>query len=382
MRVAVLTNIVSPYRVPLFNAVAGSLEGRLLVVCAAKTEPLRFWEVAPENWRFQCRVLPGLHVSWMEREWHLHWNVGLRSVLRPFAPDVLVIGGYDQPLYWQGLWYARRRGIPVVLWYESWRESATVRRGIVFALKRFFVRRVTVGLPLGTPAAAWLLELRGEDFPVVVGLNTVDMVFFRRHVWQFRDSPDYARQRAQYPPLLLLYVGSLIPRKNVAVLLQALRMLRSEEVGLFVVGSGPQEQELRAFCKQNGLSGRVFFEGFRQQWELPRYYALADALVLPSLREVWGLVLNEALAAGLYVLSSTKVGAAYDLLQTGWNGELFEPNSPEQLSHSIQRLVEQLDEIRQRRDAISRHACQEFSIDRAAERFLEAVQLALGSNRG
>ncbi|MCS6966017.1 MAG: glycosyltransferase family 4 protein [Candidatus Kapabacteria bacterium] len=376
MRVAILTNIESPYRTPLFNAVADRLGGELLVVCAGEREPLRFWQHQAVQRRFYVRVLPGLHFSWLRWEWSLHLNWGLGKTLRSFDPEVLVIGGYDQPLYWQGLWYARRRRIPTVLWYESWQESARARRGPVFALKNFFVRYTTLGLAFGTLAAAWLRQIHGGSYPIVITLNTVDMDFFRKQAWVFRQSPEFALWRATYPSLLLLYVGSFARRKNPVVVLEALRLLQNPEIGLLLIGAGPQETELRVLTREYGLENAVFFEGYRQQWELPRFYALADVLLLPSLREVWGLVVNEALAAGLYVLCSTKVAAGHDMIQPGWNGDLFEPTDVEQLAHLLQRVRNNLAALRERRGAISEHACREFSIERAAERFVEGIQLA------
>lgn len=375
MRVAVLTNILSPYRVPLFHAVAERV-GELLVVCAAATEPLRLWRQEPTR-GFRHRVLPGLHFSGIRWEWHPHVNWGLGKVLRQFQPEVLVVGGYDQPLYWQGLWYARRRGVPLVLWYESWEQSARIRRGIGAAVKRFFVRQATVGLAFGQHAAQWLRRLHGGELPVVVTLNTVDMEFFRQHVWAFRaEEPGFTRLRSGYPGFLLLYVGRFVPLKNVAVVLRALHLLGAPDVGLLLVGAGPQEEELRRLCHTYGLQEQVFFEGFRQPEELCRYYALADVLVFPSLRESWGLVVNEALAAGLYVVASRRVAAALELLQEGWNGELFEPEDVAGLAAILGRLKEQQEQLRERRWEISQHACREFGIEKAAERFVEALQKA------
>lgn len=377
MRVAVLTNIASPYRIPLFNAVAERIEGELYVICAAETEPWRLWQQQAQEYHFRISVLPGLHWVWQQREWFPHLNWGLGRLLRRLQPAVLVIGGYEQPIYWRGLLYARRHRIPVVLWYESWRGSARTRGGPVFAVKRFFVRQTTVGLALGTPAATWLREIHGGDYPIVVGLNTVDMDFFRREVFLARSDAEFQARRAQYPPLLLLYVGSFIPRKNVALLLKALRELGVPDVGLLLVGTGPQEAELRQLCRSYGLEGRVFFEGFRQQWELPYYYALADALVLPSVLEVWGLVVNEALASGLFVVASTAVGAAYDLIQPGWNGQVFEPTDLLGLVRILQWVREHREELRERRSAVSERACREFGIGQAADRFVTALQMAL-----
>ena len=106
--------------------------------------------------------------------------------------------------------------------------------------------------------------------------------------------------------------------------------MSDSKVGLMIVGSGPEENVLKKFCRENKLQ-KVFSEEFQQQEMLPKYYALADIFIFPSFEEVWGLVANESLVSGLYVLSSKNAGASYDLIKEGWNGEIFNPKNIEEI---------------------------------------------------
>ena len=106
---------------------------------------------------------------------------------------------------------------------------------------------------------------------------------------------------------------------------------------------------------------------------------LADVLILPSFKEVWGLVVNEALASGIYVLCSNYAGAAYDLIKEGWDGIRFNPHSIEELITLIRKAKEQIEDIRARRQAISEHACQEFSIECSAKAFSDAVEAVISN---
>jgi len=171
----------------------------------------------------------------------------------------------------------------------------------------------------------------------------------------------------------VLYVGQLVERKGVIQLLKVLDKLRDSEIGLLIIGSGPQEVKLREFCLVQNLHN-VFFEGFQQQESLPHYYAMADIFILPSFKEVWGLVVNEALASGLYVLCSNRTGVAHDLIKEGWNGRTFDPHDVDQLAKLIRMTKEQIEEIRAKREAISGHAYREFSIERYAKAFLDAIR--------
>ncbi|MCH9014179.1 MAG: glycosyltransferase family 4 protein [Gemmatimonadetes bacterium] len=84
----------------------------------------------------------------------------------------------------------------------------------------------------------------------------------------------------------------------------------------------------------------VYFFGFRNRLELPKFYAASDIFVLPSLRETWGMVVNEALCFGLPVIVSDQVGSAEDLVRHGYNGLIFPNGNVEALASSIKSLME------------------------------------------
>ena len=149
-----------------------------------------------------------------------------------------------------------------------------------------------------------------------------------------------------------MYIGQLIKRKGIIQVLKALNYLRDLEIGLIFVGSGPQEKELKKFCGEKNLND-ISFEGFQQQEILPKYYALADVFILPSFEEVWGLVVNEALASGLYVLSSKYAGASYNLIKEGCNGEIFNPNDVAEIVDLIKRIKGDIKNLRKQRDSFS-----------------------------
>lgn len=375
-RVLIVTNILSPYRVPLFKALADQPGIDLRVALLAETEANRRWHVEKSNLGFECHVVPGLHWFLARKEFHVHLNWGVHRAIRRVRPDVLIVSGYDNVAYWLALVWSRMYRIPLILWFESSLLSAKHRRGIIAGAKRFFVRRANAYVAFGTKAAECLMALGANPKTVFTGINTVNMEWYRDRSAEARQEPSFPNLRSRYPAVMLLYVGQLIERKNLTGLLEALRKLDDPTIGLVLVGSGPMEPQLRALCQSQGICN-VFFEGFKQQEELPQYYALADAFVLPSTTEVWGLVVNEALASGLYVLCSNRAGAAYDLIKEAWNGRTFDPYEVEQLADLIRETKDQIQEIRGRRDAISEHACREFGIERSARAFLDAIRAVM-----
>jgi glycosyltransferase involved in cell wall biosynthesis len=364
---------MSPYRIPLYNYLHGAKDFNFRVIALAEKEANREWQVAKEQITFDYHVLPGLHKFIWSREIPIHLNWGLWRSLRRYKPDIVITSGYDALAYWEAFLYCKLFKKKYILWNGTTPLSVGTIRGLIGWMKRIVIRGADRYITYGTKAAEYLEYMGAPRKRIHVGVNTVDMDWYRRGCHTIREGNSFKAERSKYPPVMLLYVGRLAKCKNVGRLLKAVGKLQDPDLGLFIVGSGPQEEELKEFCQLYGLHN-IYFEGFNQQPELPQYYAMADVLVLPSVREVWGLVVNEALATGSYVLCSDRAGAAYDLIKEGWNGKIFDPYNVNHLAELIQETKEQIEEVHTRREAISEHACREFSIERSAKAFLDAIK--------
>jgi glycosyltransferase involved in cell wall biosynthesis len=118
------------------------------------------------------------------------------------------------------------------------------------------------------------------------------------------------------------------------------------------------------------MTKSVFMPGFKQYSEIPAYYALAEAFILPSTTEQWGLVVNEAMASGLPVLVSERAGSAGDLVQSGFNGYTFDPYNVVHLSDLMVRLAIDRD-AREAMGTASSDLIKEWSPDVFSKRLLE-----------
>ncbi len=136
--------------------------------------------------------------------------------------------------------------------------------------------------------------------------------------------------------LRLVFVGSLIPRKSVSTLIEALALLPLHHT-LTVVGEGPEESGLRGLCDSLGLAGRVAFVGRKHPEDLPAVLAESDVLVLPSLGEGRPNVVLEAFAAGRVVVASDIEGNR-ELIGQDERGLLFPPGDAHALAHRLRRL--------------------------------------------
>jgi glycosyltransferase involved in cell wall biosynthesis len=156
----------------------------------------------------------------------------------------------------------------------------------------------------------------------------------------FRSTPrvkvDPSRETAN-----LVYIGQLVHRKGIDILLQAVAPIarRFPDMRLSVIGMGPEYASISAKVRENGLANHVMFEGVKPSAHIHERLQQASVLILPSRWDGWGLVINEALAAGIPVIASDRCGAA-DLIVSGMNGYVFRSESVDSLRSCISAFLE------------------------------------------
>ena len=379
LKVLLITNIIPPYRIHLYNYIYQMKHFDFELIALAEREANREWQIPKNQIEFDYKVLLGFHKFIWSKEIAIHLNWGLWKAILRYKPDIIITSGYDMLAYWEAFLYCKISKKKYILWNGTTLLSTGDISGFKRQLKQIIIGGADQYITYGTKAAEYLMQMGAFKECIHIGINTVDMNWFREKMKEFNQNENIRKERSKYPKLLMLYIGRLSNRKGVTQILEALIELKDPNIGLLIVGGGPQEKELRQLCQDRKLEN-VYFQGFQQQDALPRYYVLADVLILPTFKEVWGLVVNEALASGLYVLCSDRAGVAYDLIKEGWNGGLFDPHSTEELVILIRKVKEQIEDIQGRRDAISEHACHEFGMERSAKAFSNAVE-AVTSNK-
>ena len=340
-RLVILTEIISPYRIPLFNALARHEGVDLHVIFLAETDPeLRQWRVYKEEIKFSYQVLP----SWRKRigRYNCLLNRGVGSALSAAAPDVIVCGGYNYVASWQALLWARTHNIPFLLWSES--NLPDLRRGhsLVEFLKEEFLSRCSGFVVPGQSAREYLRAHKVKDNIIYTAPNAVDNDLFANAAAAVRQDPANHRQKLGLPNRYFLFVGRLVPEKGVFDLMSAYSRLDAKvrhEVGLVFVGDGASRQQLEQ--QASSISpGVIKFASFVQRDQLAAYYAFADMLILPTHSDPWGLVVNEAMACSLGVILSHVAGCAADLVKKNWNGLLVPPGDVPSLAAAMQSVAD------------------------------------------
>lgn len=381
LRVLVVHNLLwSHYKAAVFHELhrlARERGAELLVVQLAKTERSRLSLGDPTGGEHDYPYVL-LHDGPLEA---FGFGARLRALLRvvrTFRPTVVNLTGYYDPAQVALLAYCKLRGIRTVLSNESTAADHD-RRGWKEHLKGALVRRFDGFFCFGTPSARYLLALGARPDQILTSrAAVVNDAVLRERFEHARADADRTRAERGFSPKNFVYVGRFSPEKNLPRLLDAFAAAREQashgrEWGLLLLGGGPQRADLEAQARRLGLDSVRFLPGV--PWvEVPDVLALADALVLPSLSEPWGLVVNEAMVCGLPVLVSDRCGCAEDLVREGENGFTFPPESETRLAERLRTAMDLPDETRRRMGDASRQQVRAFSLPAVARAMMDGFQ--------
>lgn len=258
-----------------------------------------------------------------------------RALTRVDPAAVLVPGYYTLPGLTAALW-ARVHGRPSILMSES-AEDDHARSPLRERLKSLLLRTFFDGAVVGGSVHRRYLKRLGFPLHNVAGCyDVVDNDGIAQAVAAVRVAQPAAPDSVPF----FLYVGRLAPEKNVVGLLRAWMHYRAGGGTWNVVfaGDGPERNALETLLRDHPEAEAVTITGLRSAAQLTPLWAIAACFVLPSTREPWGLVVNEAMAAGLPVLVSCRCGAAADLVHEGENGFTFDPSDLDALSGLLHRM--------------------------------------------
>lgn len=261
------------------------------------------------------------------------------------AFDALWVHGYASANALHGILAANALGIPVLLRAESWLADRPRNRATLAAKELFFrlLRpAVAATLPIGSRNRDYWARYLGEDMPQFLMPYAVDNAYFTARA----KVADTAQLRAelQLSPErpVILFASKLQQRKHTDHLLEAYHRLclsvPSAHPYLVIVGDGEERARLEAFANELNLEG-IRFAGFRNQSELPGFFAMAQVFVLPSRHEPWGLIVNEAMASGCAVVVSDDVGAHVDLITDGVEGFVYPTGDVDALADALRQVL-------------------------------------------
>jgi glycosyltransferase involved in cell wall biosynthesis len=331
-RLAILVNIITPYRLPLYQRVASRFD--TTVFYSGKETDRACWD-GIESMSRGLRLHRSAGLSLVRKVGrrgqfdirHLHLPFGHAVDLLKMKPDVVLSTemGFRTVL---ALIYGAVFRRPVwVLWGGT---THTERR--ISLLRRFarpaFARVVRHWISYGASSTEYLHSL-GVPSPRIVQMqNCIDETLYE---------PECEALIDMYPRPVLLHVGRLIGLKGIDLLIKAAAAVseRGHSFSLLIVGEGPERESLEGLATELNLSN-VRFLPAQSPGDMPAVYRSADCLVFPTLGDVWGLVVNEALWSNIPVVASVFAGCAREILPSD---QLFDPRDAEEFARTIERVI-------------------------------------------
>lgn len=372
MNVAIIWNYLFHYRIPLYRLL-GQVPGMNLTVMhgglvgdAGDARP-----GGPED---TFRAVTGTTRMWTLAGAVVYVQTGLLTQIRRGRYDVIVCEGNfgilsNVPI----LLYGRMAGIPVLAWAAGWERGRVA--GLAALARRAYIRLVA-RLPrgyicYGTGAREFLGRCGVPQSRCVIVQNSIDVEGIVRRRGEYAAGGEHERRlRGLTRKKVILAVGELRPQKDIAVLLEAFRTVRSarDDVALVVIGDGPERRRLEALTAERHIPDVSFLGAIVA--DVGRFFAMSDVFVLPG---DGGLAINEAMAHGLPVICSTADGTERDLVIEGRTGHFFTRGDAGALSARLAALLASPERLRAMGNAARDHVRRIASLDGAVERLASVL---------
>lgn len=375
--VVLLTNFIPPYRLPVYTELARRVD-KLTILLSTRMESNRSW--TPDWGELDVRVQrtvtinrPWRHAAGFCDTLRIHVPYDTLATLRALRPDAIISAELGFRSAFSALYSGLLRRTPLVLWATLSDHTEQGRGWLRACLRRWLLAR------------AGAVVVNGES-----GTRYIERFGFeRRRIFRvpyvalpgvFEQLPSTRSAGAAHR---LLYVGQLIERKGLSPFVAALSRWAADhparEVVFDLAGSGPVERELRSLSLPPNLC--LNFLGECNYARLAEAYSAAGIFVFPTLADEWGLVVNEALAAGLPVLGSRYSQAVEELCHDGDTGWTFRPDAADEMAAAIdQALSASVDELNAMR-AAARAAVEPLTPKHTVDGLLQAVRAAMNQER-
>jgi glycosyltransferase involved in cell wall biosynthesis len=380
--VVAVTNIPRPYRRALFDVLSRQLADRdigfRVLYTSDPTKHVRrgansaaLADPRTESWVRGTTVrLSYDHV--------ISIPTGLRKALAELEPACVVIGGFGADALLAASW-CKHHGVPRVVWSGGWPGRQGSVGGLRLFSRKRVVRAADAFIAYGSAAADYLVDLGASRDRVFCAWNTVDLEGIAAAAQKARDHRQDLVEKYRLADRNLLYIGTLVDSKGVKELVRAALTMEAPGIDwtLHFAGAGPEMGALKTIAQEAGQNEHFRFHGLLPASDVAELLGLADGLLLPTMREAWGLVINEAMACGVPVVTTPWAGATRDLIEDGATGYVVEPQNIARLAELMLKLVARDRDCQEVGRAGAEAVRAKASLEKAAQGFVSGVECAL-----
>lgn len=338
LKIMILHNIVTPYRLPLFEELSKKYD--LTVYFCRETDNEREWSTKLKGYSFKYKILPSKNIG------PFVINPTLRGELEENEFDLYLLDENPENAFSikKVIQFAKKRDKKRVLWNERIdNEIYSILKlknsflNCIYSIVREIYRKYREGLYKESNSFITFSN-RSKNF-LVFNQTPNNRIFFTEQIMPesllpkptWKDRPTEFKNKK-----IIFYLGYLNERKGVNYLIEAFNKLNRKDTFLLIAGTGNQEGRLRRLAKNNPS---IKFLGYLDGINKANYYSISDFFVFPTLYDVWGLVINEAFYYGLPIISTDKAVGA-ELIDGGKTGFIIKDKDSNILAESIKKLLD------------------------------------------
>jgi len=329
IKVLYITNLPTPYRVKFFNQLGN------------KTELTVLYERSTANNR---------NSKWLENDGYSYKDIFMNGIkfkddqalnfevikyINEFRDRIIIVGGYSTPTGMLAIYYMKMKGIKFIINADG----GLIKQDSFFKykLKSFLISSANYWLSSSRSTSEYLSHYGADiNSTIEYSFSSVEKKNILKSPMSFIDKARLRKKLDINEEHIILYVGQMIHRKGIDILLESL-IDKDETIGVYLIGGGvlPEYEEI---IRNNSISN-IYFIDFIPNNDLQDYYKVADLFILPTREDIWGLVINEAMAMGLPIITTKSCVAGLELVKNGVNGFLINSDNPEELKVCYKEII-------------------------------------------
>lgn len=334
-------------RVNLFNKMNSHFTNKNIdfkVIFLSVSDKNRHWKNNFKNIKFKYEVLENIPIRVGKKDLFTFFiNIGIFKVLKRERPNIIIACEWANMSTYLANYYARKNKIKFYLWSGSTKYEKSWRRSLFNPLVKYLIKKTINFIAYGTRAKKYLISLGANPKNVQIIYNSVDIDYFEEKSRKFSEKGKEAlkEELGIKTSKTILFSGQLIERKGIFELLEGFKNYQKidKDASLLIIGKGQEKEKIKEIIESQNIKN-IIFTDFIQYDDLYKYYAISDLLILPSREEVWGLVINEAMACGLPIITTHETGASVDLVEENKNGYIIKSNNSKAITEAIQKVFQ------------------------------------------
>ena len=358
MKILIITELLTPYRIDWFDELGKSTELKVLYTKEKDKSRNRKWLSKRSN-NIKCKKLKGFKFKGKE----ICFEV-ITELKKDY--DIILLDGYSFPTQMLSILYLKIKKKDFFMNVDGgfirdneWRY--------IYSFKSFFISSATYYLSSSSQADKYLIHYGAS--PKGIFRHNFTSLFkkdIRTDIVSMEEKLMLRNKLNIIERKVIISVGQFIYRKGFDVLIESMKN-NSSEYGIYIIGGEPTQEYINLKHKYNLTN--LHFIGFKQTQELTDYYKAGDLFVLPTREDIWGLVINEAMAYGLPIITTNRCIAGLELVTNGMNGFIVEVDNPNKLRDKIINILED-EELRASMSKASLKKIQEYTIENMAKTHL------------